>query len=153
MVRKWLSLLLVFWVACTAKIPAYNETVAVSENDAVWEVRLIRSYYADTQVGVELEYANRAGASFSIKPENLKLTDTEGGKWTAEGRFPYIPLLQPGETKKIKALFINVPVTEKPLFLHPFNDLVHQDVKFLVKDAGGAPLPGDHKDTHWDVAQ
>lgn len=153
MVRTWMALALLLGSACTAKIPAYNETIAVSENEAIWEVRMLRSFYGNALVGVELEYANRSGASFTIKPENVMLTDTEGGKWLATGRFPYIPLLQPGGTEKVRISFSNVVVTEKPLFIHPFNDLVHKDVKFLVKDSGGAPLPGDHSDTHWDVAR
>lgn len=152
MVSRFFLLFALLLVSC-AKLPGYGDTITVDEGGSVWEVRLVKAFHNENVVFVNLEYVNRSGELFSIRPTNLVLTDTGGNRWIADGRFQLLPLVQPGETKTLKASFANVAVTGKPLYLEPFKNLVHKEAKFLLKAEGGTPLPGNHENAAWDQAQ
>lgn len=151
MVKRSLVVLFLLLSACE-RLPGYQDPVTVNEGGAVWDARLIKSFHSDRIVGVEIEYTNRTGASFSIKPQNLVVTTKDGDRWIADGRAMIIPLLQPGETRKIQAGFSNVAVTKKALYLRPFAGLVHDDPIILLKAEGDEPLLGNHTDPAWDKA-
>lgn len=140
-------------IAGCQRLPAYNTTVSAREEGAVWEARLLRAQHNGPIVIAEIEYANRAGPSFSVRPENIRIVDDKGKAWFAAGRHPYIPLLRPGGTAKVLVGFQNVVVDERRLILEPFYGLVHESPRILLKEAGGTPLPGDHPDPRWDIAR
>jgi hypothetical protein len=140
-------------VASCARLPAYNHTVSVNEGDASWEVRLNQAFVGESSLSAELVYANRAGASFSIRPQNVRVEDEKGNVWNSDGRNAHIGLLQPGETKTVRIHFSNVVLSGAQFTLHPFYGLTHSDPTFLLKAKGGTPLPGLQTDEHWDVAK
>lgn len=152
MVKRSLVLLFLLLSACE-RLPGYLEPVSVNEGGAVWDARLIKSFHSDQVVRVEIEYTNRAGDAFSVRMQNLVVATKDGDRWIADGRGLLIPLLQPGESRKIQASFSNVMVTKKALYLRPFAGLAHADPAILLKAEGGEPLPGNHTDPAWDKAQ
>jgi hypothetical protein len=153
MVKKLVLSLALLLGACT-RLPGYGDTVSIDENGSVWDVKLVKSFHNDNVVFVQLEYVNRAGDTFSIKPDNLVITDDAGGRWIADGRNALLPLVTPGQTQTLKASFANVSVSDSQrLYVAPMAQLVHKQVKFLLKDKGATPLPGNHEDAHWDKAQ
>jgi hypothetical protein len=154
MVARFVVVLtLMLFAAGCEKHAGYGETVSVSESGAVWEVKLNKSFHNEKAVLVELEYTNRAGPAFSIKPNNVVLRDDQGNFWVADGRFPLIPLLQPGETRLIRTSFSDAVVTKGPLYLSPLDKLAHKAPVILLKAKGDTPLPGNHENERWDVAQ
>lgn len=152
MVKRSLVLFFLSLMACD-RLPGYQDPVTVNEGGAVWDARLIRSFHNDRMVAVELEYTNRTGASFSIKPQNVVVAAEDGERWIADGRNMLLPLLQPGESRTISASFSNVAVTKQALRLRPFAGLAHEDPAILLKAKGDEPLPGEHTDAAWDKAR
>lgn len=151
MVKRYLPLLLL--LAACSRPAGYNEAVTVSERGDVYDARLLRSFHSDRLVRVEVEYANRTGASFSVKPENLVIEDDAGNRWIADGRAMLLPLVQPGQTEKLQAAFSNVVVGKGALRLRPFAKLAHKDPPILLKAAGDEPIPGNHASPAWDKAE
>ncbi len=139
-------------LASCEKTPGYGEAIRFVENDTEWSVTLHRAWYhADpARVMVELEYRNDGGDSYSIKPTNLVVTDGEQ-RWFAGGKAAYIPHIRPGESFRIRAAFNTVTVTGSQLYLQPFNDLVHANPRFLLKNKGEVPLPGEHLTPDWHI--
>lgn len=152
MVKRSLVLFVFMLTACD-RLPGYQVPVTVNEGGAVWDARLIKSFHNDRMVAVEVEYTNRTGAAFSIKPQNIVVTTEDGERWIADGRGMLLPLLQPGESRTVRAGFSNVAVTKKALLLRPFAGLAHADPAILLKAKGDEPLPGDHTDPAWDKAR
>lgn len=154
MVRRLLAVACVFMVSgCAKALPGYNRSVSVHEGGVLWEVRVKRALFMESMVKVDVEYANRSGAAFSVRAEDLVIMNDAGGRWVADGRMIILPLLQPGQTQSLIATFQNVPVGKEALYLHPMRALTHEDPKFLLKAAGGQPLLGEHTDEHWDIAK
>ena len=154
MVRRLLAATCLLMIAgCAKSLPAYNRSVSVREGGVLWEVRVKRALFLESMVKVDLEYANRSGAAFSVRAEDLVVMDDSGGRWVADGRMIILPLLQPGQTQSLIATFQNVSVGKGALYLHPMRALTHEDPTFLLKAAGRQPLLGEHTDEHWDVAK
>lgn len=152
MVKRSLVVFMLMLAACE-RLPGYGDPATVNEGGAVWDARLIKSFHNDKVIAVEVEYANRTGDAFSIKPENVAIDSADGQHWIADGRGMIIPLLQPGQSRTVQIGFGNVAVTKKALYLRPFAGLAHKEPKILLKAAGEEPLPGTHTDGHWDKAQ
>jgi hypothetical protein len=144
-----LLLLLPLLIGCET-IPGYNEPLVIEENNAVWEVRLISAHHAGSVVIAELAFANHSGDAFTVRPENMVLSDKAGNVWPAAGRFPYIGLLRPGQATTVRVGFEDVLVGKQPLYVHPLHKLVHNNPRILMKKAGKIPLDGVYDHPEWD---
>lgn len=153
MVKRFIVAFALLCTAACEKHPGYRQSVSVSEEGAVWEVKLNKAFHSDQGVWVELEYANRAGPAFTVWPRNVLIRDDEGHSWIADGRMAMAPLLQPGNSQVVRAGFSDAVVGNGPLYLVPFSKLTHDGPVFLLKAKGDTPLPGNHENEHWDTAQ
>jgi hypothetical protein len=153
MVKLACSISLLFLLTACTQLPGYDTPVRVEEGGDEWEVRLVRALVSDTSLAVELEYTNHRGASFTVRPDNVIITDQYDNRWVAVGRRPYIPLVAEGRSHKAMAIFENVALGTQALYLHPFHRLSHDDPKILLKRRGKIPLPGEFTSGAWDVIQ
>ena len=132
------------------RTPSYSDTIRVEEGNAVWEVTLYNAVFHPPLVVVEVEYRNISGSAFTLHPRNVIIRDAEGNRYQSQGGNPYLPLVRPGESYRIKIGFDRIPTSGSAFSLYPFEDLAGDNPHFHLKDAGGIPLPGEHLAADWD---
>lgn len=145
-----LLLAMLAFQGCT-RDPSYFDTIQVDEGDARWEVTLHGVEFRHPHMIVELEYGNMRGASYTLHPRHVIVFDDQGNRIPSSGGNAILPLVRPGESYRIKVAFATVPLSGHAFYLHPFHGLAKDDPRFLLKKAGGIPLPGEHMAADWDI--